>query len=232
MMEWSLKEIEAMGLGLSARADERPTWLRKRICSQDPSRDPLEIEAQTLYYRLFWEIARRCRPNKCLEIGTFLGFGAAHLALPNPEGEVVTVDLNPAAKAEAEGMNVPNLTAIHSDSAVYFGTLKEERFDLIYIDGNHTFNQAYGEYLSSRHVLRAGGIMFFDDLKIVDGEMEVFWDCVVDEKLRLDFLHHTGFGVVRKTYPLTPPSWDTIIETASSTIKRNRQELKDKGLKT
>lgn len=222
-MDVDLKAIELLGQSILYSPDERPQWLKEKVYSQAPNQKPTEIELQALYYRLFWDLAKKYKPKRCLEIGTHLGSACAHLALPNPEGVVVTVDINLGATTLADEMRIPNLRAIHADSSAYFQDFKGELFDLIYVDGHHTFNQAYGEYVNFRQLLRDDGIMFFDDLRL-SAEMEAFWEFVGDEKLRLDFLHHTGFGVVRKTHPAAPSPLKEVTAVCESVIQKKRME--------
>jgi len=57
-----------------------------------------------------------------------------------------------------------NKTKIHKGfSGVVLKTLKEESYDIIYIDGDHTAFAAYNDAILSYPLLKKGGILIFDD---------------------------------------------------------------------
>lgn len=189
--------------------DGRPDWLKTLKHASDPD---------ALYYRFFYELSQRLAGARLLEIGTDRGVSAAHLAA-HLQNHVTTVDNNPQATANARGLGLPNVEAIHADSTVACGQLGSEGrlFDVAFVDGLHTFNQAYGEYLLCRALVKDGGFIFFDDihLDMHTREMDVFWDHVIDPKLDLSHLHVTGFGVCQVARAIEPPPWRTVIDEAS-----------------
>lgn len=175
------------------RPDGRPDWLRA-----------LDTDPTSVYYRFLYEFARDVRPAFSLEIGTCEGKSAAHLAAGNPEGLVVTLDIKPEAKRLADALLLPNLVAVVGDSIGLLERLKwVPKLDVLFVDGDHTFRNAYGEYIAYRLHLRDGGLVFFDDIAINDG-MRRMWDSVVDPKEALPNLHYTGFGVARKDSKFIP----------------------------
>jgi predicted O-methyltransferase YrrM len=195
--------------------DERPVWLA--TMRQDVNHPGAP------YYRFLYELAKAIRPELAVEIGTFLGASAAHLALGHPGGFVVTVDSNPDAKRHAEDLKIKNLYAVTDDSmrfvenggvAAYQTAVEREGIDLLYIDGNHTFNSCYGEYVAYRKFMKDGGIILVDDCH-VHPEMDVAWRYIVDPKIRLDWLHNTGFGVVVVDKKIVVPLWMDVIGQAS-----------------
>ena len=173
--------------------DERPQWLKD-----------LDMDPTSVYYRYLFEFARKFRPGISLEIGTCEGKSAAHLAAGNPEGVVVTLDIKPEAKRLADALLLPNLVAIVGDSIALLDRLKWiPSLDVLFVDGDHTFRNAYGEYVAYRPHVHDGGLVFFDDIAISDGMRRV-WESVPDPKESLPNLHYTGFGVAKKDSSVSP----------------------------
>ena len=50
------------------------------------------------YYRLFHLIAREYKPGLVVELGSYRATAAAHFALGNPAGQVVTIDIHKDAQ--------------------------------------------------------------------------------------------------------------------------------------
>lgn len=193
----------------SASPDDRPQALKDLRDAVHPT---------TLYYRFLYELCTRYTPVDVLEIGTFCGTSAAHMAWNNG-GHVITVDIQPDAKAQVDRIGRPNIRSIVTDSSRVIPQLEGRTFDVIYIDGWHDFNQTYGEYVLFRPLLRDGGLMIIDDvgLEMEGDQMEVFWEFVGDAKQRVDHLHpNTGFGIVQKTAGVQPRPWKDVIGEAQA----------------
>jgi predicted O-methyltransferase YrrM len=190
-----LAEAAHLSASLAEMPDRRASWLKELPEATDPA---------SLYYRFLYEWCRRTQPAVTVEIGCYQGVSAAHMAAGNPEGRVWTIDSNPDAISHAEALGLPNLTAVLGDSCAsleYVRGLLPGPVDLLYIDGWHSFNQTYGEYMLYRPLVRPGGLMLFDDLglKTATMEMERFWEAVDEPKVMLPDLHYTGFGAVLRT---------------------------------
>jgi predicted O-methyltransferase YrrM len=219
----ALAELGALAASLASSPDGRPAWLRAM---------PSASDATALYYRFFHEFSLRYAPAKVLEIGTYVGSSAAHLA-SNPATTVVTVDHNPDAKRLVDALGRPNVVAVTMDSALFAEILSGSRpppssappsgpFDVLFVDGNHTFNQAYGEYERFRPHVAEGGLVFFDDihLPMSTREMDVLWALVPDEKLDLSVLHYTGMGVAKVSRATRLPPWAEAAPRADAMMGR------------
>lgn len=183
----TLDEVRTFAMEYSLSPDGRPDWLKSI------DRDPTSV-----YYRFFYEFARAFRPRTIFEIGTCEGLSAAHLAAGNPDGTVITLDIKPEAKRLADALLIPNLVSIVCHSVEAPNRLKwVPPIDLLFVDGNHAFDDAYGEYVAYRPFVRDGGLIFFDDISIND-DMQRLWNAVSDPKTVLAGLHYTGFGVAEK----------------------------------
>lgn len=205
-------------------ADERPLELLKL-------KDACDITCP--YYRYLYVLAHNFAPISVVEIGTYVGTSAAHLAHGYGRGNLVTtIDVNPDAGAHADALGYANIFAVTGDSTLVGVRLVADctrgRFgqvDMLFIDGNHTFNQAWGEYVMYRELVRDGGLILVDDANLeMDGdEMNVFWECVPEPKARVDWLHATGFGIIEKVDAMEVPSWKQAIGTAAPMIRSRRR---------
>ena len=187
-----------------------------------------EAGPNDLYYRFLYLLSTEMQARTAIEIGTYRGASSAHLA--GASASVVTIDLNADAARCVHEIGIDRITPVTANSGFVLQDLVEAAkiralapYDILYIDGDHTFNSAYGDYARFWPFVREGGIIVFDDIKLeMDGdEMRVFWDRVVDPKVELDWLHETGFGAaIRGSVP--PPSWGTIIADVTAEIRRRR----------
>lgn len=210
-------KAQALAAMVPAREDIRPAWLRALRDAEHPTAP---------YYRFLYDLSIECAPLDVIEVGTFVGTSAAHLAAGG--GTVLTIDINPDAKIRVDSLKIPNIEAITADSAQAVKQLQGKMFDVAYIDGWHDFNQTYGEYVLYRQFVREGGLLIFDDvgLDMEGDEMEVFWEFVVEPKQRLDHLHTTGFGMVEKVNGTQVPAWKDVVDAAK---KRIDSKIKGNG---
>jgi predicted O-methyltransferase YrrM len=213
----SLCDQLAGDIARGAIADDRPQWLRDMPSASDNT---------ARYYPFFYQLARRHAPLKMLEIGTYRGTSAAHMAygaqMGGKEGQVFTVDIDENAKrfaddvANAHGLR--ELTAFCMDSVASKAMLSAlGPFDVLFIDTAHNFRQAYSEYVELRPLVRDGGLIFFDDISL-GAEMVTLWEYVADPKWRLDSLHYTGFGVAMKRPDAALARLENVIALATARI--------------
>jgi len=225
----------ALEIGRKLHETERPAALRKLRDAEHPT---------CRYYTFLYELVSVLAPIDIIEIGTYVGTSAAHLTVPNYQtvgdtllhGQVITVDNNPDAKRCVDeivgtfGLG-QRLRSVIADSHAAVDDVADllggEKVDLLYVDGGHTFDRVWGEYVSYRDLVRDGGLMIFDDVGLaMDGdEMEVFWEAVPERKQRLDHLHpNVGFGIVEKqTVEALAPGMSPRVQHAHAEIVRRRK---------
>lgn len=193
MPEMSLEPVEELGRTFPDLPDDRPQRLRD-----------LNTDAPAVCYRFFYELTRLVQPRVVFEIGTCAEQSAAHLAAGAPKSLVITLDIRKPAKELADRLLLPNRVAITCDSLSAPDRLKYlPEIDLLFIDGEHTLAQAYGDYRRYRPFVADRGLMFFDDIRINAG-MQGAWERVADPKVALETLHYTGFGAACKDPRRTP----------------------------
>lgn len=188
-----IRELASLALDL----DARPQWLR------DLEGGTIPTEA---YFHFMWLVAQAFKPDYSVEIGTRGGKTAMHLGHGNPQGRVLTLDINPGCPALVASLaaeyGVGNVTCLCADSA-NATHLVQAPIDLLFIDGNHTYESSYGDYTRFRPLVRDGGLIVFDDTRLDEG-MTRAWNGIVDPKIELPELHYMGFGVAIKDGVVTP----------------------------
>jgi len=192
--------------------DTRPEWVQNLPYANDPDAS---------YYRALFHWASTLLPARVLEVGTDRGWSAAHISAGSPGAAITTVDMRPESVVAVRSMPLSNVLPLTMKSCdAYVHVSSRGPFDMLFIDANHTFNDAYGEYSMFRPLVVDGGLILFDDvgLEMAGDEMGVFWDYVLDRKARLDHLHHTGFGICEVDHSVTIPPWRNVIEEATRRI--------------
>lgn len=191
-MDEILLKVNGMAAGIRSGAikDSRPPEVRKF---------PHEPPQMCTYYRLLYEWVRHSKPKNVVELGTFWAASAYHLAHACPESRVITIDIDPASKVKADALKLPNLTALTSDSVAAAELVKKDYspIDVLFIDSEHSYKIAAGEWAAYRPLCRDGAVVFMDDIAMNPG-MKQFWAEVKDPKVELHPLHVAGFGAAVK----------------------------------
>jgi predicted O-methyltransferase YrrM len=221
MRNITIDEIKELAARLPSIPDTRPSLLKGTHSAMYPT---------STYYRFFHELVRNYGPFDVLEIGAYLGSSTAHLAYGN-SGKVVTVDIEPNAIAAVSAMGFKNVIPVLGNSTFVLDKIVEHGpFDLFFIDGNHTFNSMYGEYVTFFPHVRKGGLIFVDDIELdmETDEMRIAWDYVEGPKVSIPELHDTGFGVAVKESTMSPRSWDEVIPEVARLMEEARNKKKVK----
>ena len=139
--------------------------------------------------QVFADVIRETQPTLILEVGTWLGASARHMARLAPQAHIVAIDtflgsewhwLRPEYVDMRETVypqfisNVihekltTQITPLPLDSVNAYHVLRHlgAVADLIYIDGGHTFESVSMDIECYRRLLRPGGIMLLDDAQI------------------------------------------------------------------
>lgn len=205
-MNVTLDEIRSLSERLAGLPDGRPAWLKAM---------PYAMETPSHYYRLLFEFSRQWKPGLVVEIGIDKAGSTMSLAASNPEGKVISIDIDEGAclnaKRIASEHGLSNLTVVHSDSIQALQSLRSgPRIDMLFIDGAHDFVHSYSEYQNYRKIMSHDGIIFFDDIH--EGkQMEASWDLVLDPKVELPKAHATGFGVCKVNQFQNCPTLEEVI---------------------
>lgn len=118
--------------------------------------------------KLLYALVRELKPARILEIGTYHGGGANHLAAAcrkNGMGQVVTVDIWPGAGQHIEEENRKFVTVIHENIDFYLPKITP-RFDFIFEDAEHAEGQVHNIYAALPQILNRGGFILSHDISM------------------------------------------------------------------
>jgi predicted O-methyltransferase YrrM len=168
-------------------------------------REPLDIYAysKTPYYKFLYLLAATAPSKRMVELGSFIGVGALHLASGNPYGEVWTIDRSTHDwQLDTKAYALPNIHRVVSDTCgeIALRLAADENINILFIDADHTPAAVLRDYAFWRPRMRPGGIVVFDDRKW-EGNTSA-WETIVASEpdaqaVVLDELHEPfGFGAI------------------------------------
>lgn len=150
------------------------------------------------YYRLFYLIARELEPALSVELGSWQATAAAHLAVGNPDGLVLTIDIHredkDAQKRTIEAVErLPNLTYINKWTwdAVADVRAPGKAIDLLFIDAWHDYKLVMREWAAYEPLLADVALVIADDITTAynfEGMLR-FWDELPGEKFLNSYVH-------------------------------------------
>lgn len=155
----------------------------------------VQEELEALY-----ELARQCRPDaRVLEIGSYLGASTCFLAagLRGPNATIVCVDTW-QNQTMSEGIrdtlpeflrNVepirPKLTLIRKFSSDVSPSELGGRFDLVFLDGDHSYRQTRADFELVSNWVVPNGILAFHDSAFFEGVSRVVGEALASAQWRL-----------------------------------------------
>ena len=130
------------------------------------------------YARLLASACQYYKVNNVLELGTSLGITTAYLARETQQS-VVSLEGDAGvmehAKKAWEALGIHNVQSIVGNFDDTLGSLGDQKFDLIYIDGNHRLEPTlrYFNFLLNHHT-HDNTLLVFDDIHYSE-QMEEAW---------------------------------------------------------
>ena len=155
------------------------------------------FEGSNQYYNLLYSVAKEFQPNLVVELGTCTGGSTSHLAA-GTAGKVLSIDIEIRPDAKERLLAFDNVVLMQGDTrsnVLVAEVSKSGPIDLLFIDTLHTAEQVTAELALFGPLVRPGGLIFFDDIRMNPG-MSAWWDILDEDKLELPEMHWTGFGVV------------------------------------
>jgi predicted O-methyltransferase YrrM len=152
-----------------------------------------------LYYAMFTEFIKLVKPKVIVELGNREGLGliALHSGLTETDQEIYTIDLVTDLRHVPEN--------IHNDIRVkkFIGDVCSpailqiipNNIDVLFCDTVHTNEQITKEWASYHLKMNKNSIIFVDDINIDDKKFG-FDKIPIKDKIVLNDLHSSGFGIV------------------------------------
>lgn len=152
------------------------------------------------HFEVFVALGMKIKPKRILEIGTGEATFAAFLSRAFPEATIESIDLPDDDKRfwnALDGQKVTESVEMQSDSvrlskrnenlkkspnvnfrelnSLALGRLDEAEFDLIWVDGDHTFPIVACDIANAIRLLKPNGTLVCDDVYLADGGINGGW---------------------------------------------------------
>lgn len=141
------------------------------------------------YGQVLYNLARWMNAQQILELGTSVGIGTAFLSKGASHGHVTTVEGNPACVDEAQKylglLGCANVQFECADFDEIIEKLAHRKYDLIFIDGNHTHEATLRYFNLLLPMLTENGWMVFDDIYWSQGMMNAWKRIQSDERVQV-----------------------------------------------
>jgi len=150
--------------------------------------------------KLFFRIVNYFSPKSILEFGTSLGISTFTFNKANNKSEITTIE----GSKSIYNWNIPNLGKYNFANTSFLNILFDDylktidnnkKFDLIFIDGNHSYSATIKYFETLRKHTHNDSIIIFDDIHWSEG-MDRAWKEIIkneDVRVSIDTFH---FGVV------------------------------------
>ncbi len=134
--------------------------------------------------KLLIKIVNYFKPKTILELGTSLGLGSYCLHLGYPEAKITTLEGCPeTSRIARELLNKHTEDQIQVVTGNFKETLpkvlKQNKFDMIYFDGNHQKNATLDYFYQALKTIHNESFFIFDDIHWSKG-MEAAWNIIKD----------------------------------------------------
>lgn len=149
------------------------------------------------YAKLIAQIAQYINAKNIIELGTSLGVTTLYISKLNPQAQIYTIEgsreVAEIAQKQFDQLKVQNITLVHGNFDVKYPEILNqiEQPDMIYIDGNHTYDATMRYFeLSLKHAHK-NTFLIFDDINWSKG-MKQAWHEIKNNQmttLSLDFFH-------------------------------------------
>jgi len=135
--------------------------------------------------KLLYRVTKYLNISSALELGTSLGIATTALSLANSKGKVTTIEGCPETAKIAQqyftDFNLNNVKLYNTSFEKAFTELNNQKFDLVYIDGNHQKEATLKYFKSLIENTHNDTVFIFDD---------IHWSKAMTEAWELIKKHH------------------------------------------
>ena len=171
----------------------------KKVSTHQPSIKSLAKNSlkQKKYAKLIAQIAQYINAKVIVELGTSLGITTLYISRLNPESKIYTLEGSPEvaqiAQKQFDKLQANNIELIVGNFNEEFPKLLEKQInpDLIFIDGNHTYEATIRYFETALNHSHPQSIFVFDDINWSDG-MKQAWNEIKQHpqvSISLDFFY-------------------------------------------
>jgi hypothetical protein len=167
--------------------------------------------------KIIYRTASSIKPGTILEIGTFLGWATVGLFVNAIYADVYTIDIHKEMGKKVPGYQkfevlpkdkvgqafkdkIPGIHQILGDSrnAETYSLLKGKTVDLVFIDGNHSFEAVLRDTRNVLRFVRKKSIIFWHDFNEVTGVKKALNELVCADRLKIYHIDKTwlAFSIV------------------------------------
>ncbi|WCO02507.1 O-methyltransferase [Psychroserpens ponticola] len=118
--------------------------------------------------QLLYRIVHYFKPQHTLELGTSLGIATQALAIGHSENQVISIEgcpnISDVTKKQLSTFNINNITLITGEFDKALSELKDDNFDLVFLDGNHNKEATLKYFNNLIDKAHNDSIFIFDDI--------------------------------------------------------------------
>lgn len=139
--------------------------------------------------QLLFRLSKYFKPNSVLELGTSLGMATSALSLGNPEASIITIEGCPEtasiAKQQFDDFKLSKVNLKVNNFNDELKNLQNEKFDLIYIDGNHQKEATLTYFNSLLDSIDNDSLIILDDIHWSKGMKEAWETIKLNKKVTI-----------------------------------------------
>lgn len=159
------------------------------------------------YGRLLFRMVRYFKLQNILELGTCVGVSSLYLAHANKKANVITIEasetLAKIAQKNFDEAQLSNISILHKtfEEALPEILKNNPPFNLIFFDGNHTFDATLNYFYQCLEYKNEHSIFIFDDIYWSEGMYKAWNEIRQHPEVMLSIdLHRMGFIFFKKDF--------------------------------
>jgi len=159
------------------------------------------------YGRLLFRLTRYFKSKNILELGTYMGAGSLYLAHANKNAKITTIEASETlagiAQKSFDEAQVNNISLLNKtfEEALPEILKSNPPFDLIFFDGNHTYEATLNYFHQCMEYKNEHSIFIFDDIYWSQEMYKAWTEILQHPEVRLSIdLHRTGLIFFKKDF--------------------------------